>query len=480
MSKQATCGRSGARSRSARDRRQVVRLVQRRERARTLAGSASTPASTRSGAVVQGAAVHDAVADADQAVRAQRARAASRAGARARPRARARALAPSASRRASRRPASLATKLRRGEQALDLAAQVRRQLAAALDEQRELELDEPAFRTTIASAMHSCLRVPRLARCAWPAASSPRPRRAACARVSARLVSTIGTRAPSTMPALSAPARYCSCLATMLPASRSGTSRMSAWPATGETIFLIRAASSLIALSKASGPSSRPPVIWPRSAILHSVAASTVDGISGLTVSTAARIATLGCSMPSALREVDRVLHDVGLVLSVGRDVDRGVGDQQQPRIGRHVHQEHVADAPRGAQAAVATAPPRPSARRCAGCPSSAPPPRRRAPSPPRASAAAWLCSTSTRSGRPTRSMPSASRDRADLRFGADEHRHRSARAARPRAARAASRGRRDGRRRSGTGGALLGALDQPAQPSVRRKITPACARSRS
>jgi hypothetical protein len=116
--------------------------------------------------------------------------------------------------------------------------------------------------------------------------------------LSARDVSTIGTRVPSTMPAASAPARYCSCFATMLPASRSGTSRMSARPATGETIFLVRAASSEIALSNASGPSSRPPTIWPRSAILHSDAASIVLGIFGVIVSTADRIAIFGSSMP--------------------------------------------------------------------------------------------------------------------------------------------------------------------------------------
>ena len=62
---------------------------------------------------------------------------------------------------------------------------------------------------------------------------------------------------------------------------------------------LIRAASGLIALSSASGPSSRPPLIWPRSAILHKAAASSVLGIFGLTVSTAARIATRGSPRPS-------------------------------------------------------------------------------------------------------------------------------------------------------------------------------------
>ena len=54
---------------------------------------------------------------------------------------------------------------------------------------------------------------------------------------------------------------------------------MSGSPATADAMPLICAASLLIALSNASGPSSRPPVIWPRSAILHSAAASIVAGI---------------------------------------------------------------------------------------------------------------------------------------------------------------------------------------------------------
>jgi hypothetical protein len=63
-------------------------------------------------------------------------------------------------------------------------------------------------------------------------------------------------------------------------------------PATGEAIFLILAASWLMALSNASGPSSTPPVIWPRSAILQRAAASTVEGTFGFTVSMADKIAT--------------------------------------------------------------------------------------------------------------------------------------------------------------------------------------------
>ena len=63
---------------------------------------------------------------------------------------------------------------------------------------------------------------------------------------------------------------------------------------------LVRAAAGLMALSMASGPSSRPPLIWPRSAILHSAAASKVEGMAGLTTSTALRMATLGSSIPMA------------------------------------------------------------------------------------------------------------------------------------------------------------------------------------
>ena len=53
------------------------------------------------------------------------------------------------------------------------------------------------------------------------------------ADLSAREVSTIGTRAPRTMPAASAWARKVRFFASMLPASRSGTTRIWPWPATG-------------------------------------------------------------------------------------------------------------------------------------------------------------------------------------------------------------------------------------------------------
>ena len=171
--------------------------------------------------------------------------------------------------------------------------------------------------------------------------------------LSARLVRMIGTRAPITMPAASASAMNVSCLASMLPASRSGTTRMSALPATGETMPLVCAASTSIALSNASGPSTSPPVIWPRSAILHSAAASMVEGILGVTVSTAERIATFGWAMPMACAKSIAFWQMSRLLLQRRQDVDGGVGNDDRPGIGRHGHEEAVAEPPLGAQAAL-------------------------------------------------------------------------------------------------------------------------------
>jgi hypothetical protein len=65
-----------------------------------------------------------------------------------------------------------------------------------------------------------------------------------------------------------------------------------------------------------------------------------VEGMSGLTVSTAERRATLG----------DRVLHDIALHLQVRGDVDRAVGDQQQPVVAWNIHDKGMADPARSAQ----------------------------------------------------------------------------------------------------------------------------------
>ncbi|CFP15955.1 Uncharacterised protein [Bordetella pertussis] len=150
--------------------------------------------------------------------------------------------------------------------------------------------------------------------------------------LSARLVRTMGTRAPSTMPAAWALARKLRFLASMLPASRSGTTRTCARPATGETMPLTCAASGLMALSSASGPSSMPPWIWPRSAILHSAAASSVLGMLGMTCSTADRMATRGSPSPRprcsaiALRTMSALVSRSGKMLMAASVMNSGSG----------------------------------------------------------------------------------------------------------------------------------------------------------
>ena len=62
----------------------------------------------------------------------------------------------------------------------------------------------------------------------------------------------------------------------------------------------------------------------------------------------------LGLGNAQRVGQVDGVLHDVDLVFELGRDVDGRVGDEQGARVGRRVHDEHVADAAGGAQAGVA------------------------------------------------------------------------------------------------------------------------------
>ena len=92
-------------------------------------------------------------------------------------------------------------------------------------------------------------------------------------------------------------------------------------------------------------------MIWPRSAILHSAAASIVEGILVVTVSTADRIATRGVPRPICVKRsiafwtMSRLASRSGAIL-IAASVMNSVS-----AIGRHVHDEHVADAPRGAQA---------------------------------------------------------------------------------------------------------------------------------
>src|SRR5580700_8182517 len=115
----------------------------------------------------------------------------------------------------------------------------------------------------------------------------------------------------------------------MLPDSRSGTTSIWARPATSDLIPLMRAASLSTALSKASGPSRSPPVICPRSVVLQSAAASIVDGIFDVTVSTADRIATLGNAAEVGLDEqINRILDNVRLAIEIRKNVDCGVSDE--------------------------------------------------------------------------------------------------------------------------------------------------------
>ena len=111
-----------------------------------------------------------------------------------------------------------------------------------------------------------------------------------------------------------------------------GTARMSACPATAEAMPLMRTASMEMALSNASGPSSSPPVIWPRSAILQRAAASSVDGIAGVTVSTADRMATLGWGVPMicanwmAFWMMSAFSSSVGAMLMAASVMSNGLG----------------------------------------------------------------------------------------------------------------------------------------------------------
>ena len=78
-----------------------------------------------------------------------------------------------------------------------------------------------------------------------------------------------------------------------------------------------------------------------------------VDGIFEVTVSTADRIATRGdLPKPACIIEIDGVLDDVPLGIEIGEDVDRRVRDEQGFGIGRHVHDEDMADPPGGPQSA--------------------------------------------------------------------------------------------------------------------------------
>src|SRR5262249_10259603 len=149
---------------------------------------------------------------------------------------------------------------RRRADALDLPARFESPgIGRGLVEDAELEARRSGVEDdrVVLHARH-CFRRYRVAckpvRRAWAAITATPQLTILDRRLSARLVRMIGTRAPRTSPAASAFARNVSCLASIFPDSRSGTSRMSGSPATPDVMPFTFAASSPMGLSKALGP----------------------------------------------------------------------------------------------------------------------------------------------------------------------------------------------------------------------------------
>ena len=173
--------------------------------------------------------------------------------------------------------------------------------------------------------------------------------------LSAREVSMTGTRAPSTMPAASALREKGQVLGEHVAGFEIRHDQNLARPATGrldafdarrfradgvvEGERTIELAARDLVRDRPSCRVRRPR--WSREC-------------SGSTVSTADRMATFGVPKPKGGIKVDGVLDDVALGREIGRDVDRGIGDEQCLRMVRHVHDEDVADASAGAQARIA------------------------------------------------------------------------------------------------------------------------------
>jgi len=126
--------------------------------------------------------------------------------------------------------------------------------------------------------------------------------------------------------------------ASTLAVSRSGATRICAKPATDEPILFTVVACLLMASSTASGPSSMPPVIWPRSDILQRMAVSVVPRILESMTSIAESMATRGSPRPRRMCRSMGVLDDVALGREVGQDVDRRVGYENDFGIARHAN----------------------------------------------------------------------------------------------------------------------------------------------
>ena len=167
---------------------------------------------------------------------------------------------------------------------------------------------------------------------------------------SARDVRIMGTRAPSTIPAASALARKVRFLASILPASRSGTTRICARPATSRAnAFDLRCLriNCVIESKRTVEQTSRD-----LPAISHLAQRGRLDRRGNLRRHCFDRREY--CHPRSAKtnlgEEVDRVLDDIALSIEIRKNIDRGIGNEQRFAIGGHVHDKDMADPPCGAQ----------------------------------------------------------------------------------------------------------------------------------
>ena len=136
-----------------------------------------------------------------------------------------------------------------------------------------------------------------------------------------------------------------------MPASRSGATRISARPETGETMPLAERrllGHRIVERQRAVEDAARD-----LPAIGHLAQSRRVDGRADVGRHRLDRRQDRHSRRDDAqsANHVDRVLDDVAFVEQVGIDVDRRIGDEHRPRIVRRVDGEDVGDAARGAKA---------------------------------------------------------------------------------------------------------------------------------
>ena len=178
----------------------------------------------------------------------------------------------------------------------------------------------------------------------WRASSSAMAHEPSRASVlSARLVRMTGTRAPSTMPATCASARYSSCFASMLPGLEIGHDE-DVGPA-GDRRHNPFRLGRLLGDSVVEGERPVEDAAGNLAAVGHLAQRGGIEG--GLDLFRhcldRGKDRHTWLREPERVRQLDRVLDDVALLVEGRVDVDSGVGDQQRPRIQRRVDDEHVA-----------------------------------------------------------------------------------------------------------------------------------------